>query len=85
MKAYGLDMVTAFRIQTKVAKNMDVSLELIEILACPKCKGAIKQRGDVIECLSSVCGLNFPVRNGVPIMLIEEAGISATVHRVGDL
>jgi len=84
MKAYGFDMVTVFRIQTKVPKNKDVSLELIEILACPKCKGAIKQRGDVIECLRPVCGLCFPVRNGIPIMLMEEEGMSATVHRVGD-
>lgn len=47
--------------------------ELLEILACPKCKGNIRptDKEDGLVCES--CKLLYPVRQGIPIMLIEEA------------
>ncbi len=50
-----------------------VAASLLEVLACPKCKGAVKQQGEEIVCQGAACGLRFPVRNGIPVMLIEEA------------
>lgn len=50
-----------------------ISSLLIEILACPKCKAPVKQLGEEIVCQSAHCGLRFPVRDGIPVMLIEEA------------
>ncbi|MBI3969300.1 MAG: Trm112 family protein [Chloroflexi bacterium] len=47
-----------------------VSKELLEILACPVCKTAVELRGDFIEC--DRCGRRFPVRDGIPVMLVEE-------------
>ncbi|MBN1830058.1 MAG: Trm112 family protein [Deltaproteobacteria bacterium] len=50
-----------------------VSNELLEVLACPACKGTLvaHERKGGLVCLS--CRLLFPVREGVPIMLIDEA------------
>lgn len=47
--------------------------KLLEILACPKCKTAVVQEGDTLRCLSKDCGLVYPIRNGIPVMLVEEA------------
>jgi hypothetical protein len=51
---------------------MAVAKELLEILACPKCKGDVKEQGMFITC--SNCRLAYPVLDSdVPDMLIEEA------------
>jgi uncharacterized protein len=47
--------------------------DLLDILACPKCKAPVKQDGGCIVCTSAACGLRYPIRDGIPIMLIEEA------------
>ncbi len=46
---------------------------LLEMLACPKCTGAVTptEKQDGLTCES--CKLLYPVRKGIPIMLIEEA------------
>jgi uncharacterized protein YbaR (Trm112 family) len=46
---------------------------LLDILACPKCKTAVKLEGDRLVCQKPDCSLRYPIRNGIPIMLIEEA------------
>ncbi|MCX7827223.1 MAG: Trm112 family protein [Verrucomicrobiae bacterium] len=46
---------------------------LLDILACPNCKTAVKLEGDRLVCQKPACGLRYPIRNGIPIMLIEEA------------
>jgi len=45
--------------------------ELLEILVCPACKGDLIEEGEELVC--TVCGLRYPVRDGIPIMLVEEA------------
>lgn len=45
--------------------------KLLEILACPKCKGGVRVKGMFILC--EKCGLAFPVLDGVPDMLVEDA------------
>ncbi len=45
--------------------------KLLEILACPKCKGEVKWKGDKIICPQ--CKKYYPIREGIPVMLIEEA------------
>ena len=51
---------------------MVVPKDLMEILACPKCKGDIKERGMFIICKN--CKLAYPVLDDdVPDMLIEDA------------
>ncbi len=47
--------------------------ELLDILCCPDCKGDVRydQAAEKIICLK--CGLKYPVRDGIPVMLVEEA------------
>jgi len=45
--------------------------KLLEILACPMCKTEVKLEGDRLICVA--CGRRYPVRDGIPVMLVEEA------------
>lgn len=47
--------------------------ELLEILACPACKSKVRLESDRLICTNSPCGLQYPIREGIPVMLIEEA------------
>jgi uncharacterized protein YbaR (Trm112 family) len=50
-----------------------IDKELLEILACPQCKAEVKFEGEKIICTNPQCGLRYPVRDGIPVMLIDEA------------
>lgn len=54
-------------------RDMGISKELLEILACPKCKGDIRlnETGDGLIC--DACKLLYEIKDDIPIMLIEEA------------
>ena len=45
--------------------------ELLKILACPLCKTEVILENDAIVCTQ--CRRKYPIRDGIPIMLIEEA------------
>ena len=45
--------------------------ELMDILVCPACRGELREEGSELVCTQ--CGLRYPVRDGIPIMLVEEA------------
>ena len=47
--------------------------ELPDILACPKCKAPVRQETDALQCTNKDCRLRYPIRNGIPVMLIDEA------------
>ncbi len=49
-----------------------IDSQLLEILVCPACKGAVEARGEWIVCMNRDCALKFPIRDGIPVMLIEE-------------
>lgn len=46
---------------------------LLEILACPVCKGKLEYQRDRNELVCRVDRLAYPVRDDVPVMLVEEA------------
>ena len=48
-----------------------IDKELLEILACPACYGEVELKKDKVICKR--CGKKYPVRDGIPIMLIDEA------------
>lgn len=52
---------------------MSVDRKTLNLLVCPVCKGRLVQsrKGDELVCLA--CRLAFPIRNGIPVMLEEEA------------
>jgi uncharacterized protein YbaR (Trm112 family) len=54
---------------------MPVDAELLEILACPACKAKVelKPDGHALKCLE--CKRVYPIRDDIPVMLIDEATI----------
>ena len=52
---------------------MAISRELLEILACPKCKGDVVLNQQESGLVCSACRLVYPVRDDIPVMLIDEA------------
>jgi hypothetical protein len=47
--------------------------DILKILVCPACKGSLETDDGVSRLTCRPCGLVFPVREGIPVMLIEEA------------
>ena len=47
-----------------------LSQELLSILACPACKSKVVLENDLLVC--NACGRRYPIRDGIPVMLIEE-------------
>lgn len=52
---------------------MSLDDKLLDILVCPKCKGELEYRRDQDELLCHACQLRYPVEDGIPVMLIDEA------------
>ncbi len=51
----------------------EVDPKLLEILVCPVTKGPLQYDRDAQELVSRQAGLAFPIRDGIPIMLVDEA------------
>jgi len=52
---------------------MAINSELLEILACPKCKGDIHLNSAEDGLICDNCKLMYEIRDDIPIMLIDEA------------
>lgn len=52
---------------------MSVDPQLMEILACPKCKQPVELADDEQSICCSACRLRYPVRDDIPVMLLDEA------------
>lgn len=50
-----------------------IDKDLLEILACPKCKGNVVLNEDENGLLCNTCRLHYEIRDGIPIMLVDEA------------
>jgi uncharacterized protein len=57
---------------------MKLARELLELLACPNCKGEIAPTADESYLVCPACRLKYPVIDGIPHMLIDEA------EKIGD-
>lgn len=57
---------------------MTVSKELLDILACPACKGEVRLDEDRQGLVCPACQLVYSVREGIPVMLFDEA------EKIGD-
>jgi uncharacterized protein len=53
--------------------DREVDPKLLEILVCPLTKTPLRYDRAALELISDQAGLVFPIRNGVPIMLVDEA------------
>jgi len=47
--------------------------KLLEILVCPKCRGPLRSEEEPPRLVCESCRLAYEVRDGIPIMLIDEA------------
>jgi len=52
---------------------MAIRKEFLDILACPKCKGKVTLIGNDEGLACKACGLIYPIRDNIPVMLIDEA------------
>lgn len=52
---------------------IDIDPEFLNDLRCPRCRSAIRIDGDRLVCQAADCGLRFPVRDGILVMLESEA------------
>ncbi len=59
--------------QVKSLEDRMVSQELLDLLVCPACKSQVKLVQEVwLVCQNPDCRRKYPIRNDIPIMLIEE-------------
>ncbi|MFC1513135.1 Trm112 family protein [Thermodesulfobacteriota bacterium] len=47
--------------------------DLLDILACPKCKGPVTLTDQEDGLICDACRLRYEIRDGIPVMLIDEA------------
>jgi uncharacterized protein len=54
---------------------MKIDEWLLEILACPKCHAPLRadEEANELVCTGADCGLAYPVRDDIPVLLIDEA------------
>jgi uncharacterized protein YbaR (Trm112 family) len=52
---------------------MPVHKDLLDILACPKCKGDIRLNETESGLICDTCRLLYPIKDDIPVMLVEEA------------
>lgn len=50
-----------------------IDKELLEILACPACKGDIVYDQENEKLICQKCSRRYPIREGIPVMLVDEA------------
>jgi uncharacterized protein len=53
--------------------EMAISKELLEIMACPQCRGKVRWEEKLGGLICDQCQLLYEVKNDIPIMLIEKA------------
>jgi uncharacterized protein YbaR (Trm112 family) len=54
-------------------RRQTVDPKLLEILVCPLTKGPLTYDAEAQELISRQAGLAYPIRDGIPIMLVDEA------------
>ena len=54
-------------------ETQDIDPELLEILVCPMTRTALIHDAEAQELISEAAGLAYPIRDGIPVMLVEEA------------
>ncbi len=53
--------------------SSEIDPRLLEILVCPLTKAPLRYDRDAQELISQEAGLAYPIRHGIPIMLVDEA------------
>ena len=56
-----------------MSETSSIDPKLLEILVCPLTKGPLVYDADNQELISKQAGMAYPIRDGIPIMLVDEA------------
>ena len=67
---------------TTSTSSNQIDPDLLGILRCPLTRSPLRQEGDFL--IAEVGNLAYPVRDGIPVMLIEEARLPAGVSSLDD-
>ena len=72
-------MTDAHRHSAPGAESAPLDPRLLAIIVCPACHSDLEPRPDQahpesLRCTGSECGLVYPVRGGIPVLLVDEAG-----------
>ena len=59
-----------------------IDKELLEILACPKCKQPVREQEDRLICTNPQCGLRYPIRDGIPVTVSYRHLTLPTIYSV---
>jgi uncharacterized protein YbaR (Trm112 family) len=52
---------------------MAINKELLDILACPKCKGDVQLTAQQDGLVCPTCQLMYPIKDDIPVMMVDEA------------
>ncbi|WP_206291622.1 Trm112 family protein [Humisphaera borealis] len=63
--------------------SANIDAETLDLLRCPFTRSRLQQEGD--ELVAEVGGLRYPIREGFPVMLMEEAKLPAGVATLDEL
>ncbi len=58
------------------APPQELDEDFLSLLACPVCKTGVTRVDDRLVC--GTCGRRYPIRDGIPVMLVEEAELPGT-------
>ena len=67
---------------TSATSSNQIDPDLLSILRCPLTRSKLRQEGDYL--IAEVGGLAYPVRDGIPVMLVEEARLPAGIASLDD-
>lgn len=56
-------------------KSVAFDRRMLEALVCPKTQGVLEYDAEAQELISRAANLAFPIRNGIPVMLMDEARV----------
>lgn len=56
-------------------KSVAFDRRMLEALVCPKTQGVLEYDAETQELISKAANLAFPIRNGIPVMLVDEARV----------
>jgi len=60
-------------VKSKKEGKLTIDGKLLEILACPKCKGDLEMTEENDGLVCNACKLKYPIRDDIPVMLVDEA------------
>ena len=52
---------------------MEIEDWVMEFIVCPKCRSGLRADDAASELVCTGCGLAYPVRNSIPVLLVDEA------------